>query len=306
MKSIHPNIIVIVGPTASGKSALAVRLAKKFHGEVISADSRQVYRGLDIGTGKITRRQMQGVRHHLIDVAEPKRQFSVAEFQELAHRTIRDIATRGKIPFLAGGTAFWVDAVACGLRLPAAPPKEALRKLLARKSAEELFQILIRLDPARARTIERQNPRRLIRAIEIARALGRVPALEKRSPYRALWLGISASPEIQKRRIHERLLKRIRAGMIAEAKKLHDNGLGWRRFHELGLEYRYLAEYLRGKLTKQEMTRELEKAIWRFARHQMSWWRRNKNILWLRQPTDADRAIRAFISTKTRRARGAR
>ena len=202
MKSNRKNLIVIVGPTASGKSALAVRLAKKFVGEVISADSRQVYRGLDIGTGKITRREMRGVRHHLLDVAEPQRQFSVAEFKERAQCAIRDINARGNIPFLVGGTAFWIDALVHGMRLPAVPPNTALRKRLGKKNARELFQILLRLDLARARTIERQNPRRLIRAIEIARTLGRVPAIKKRLPYRVFWIGISSSPERQKRRIH--------------------------------------------------------------------------------------------------------
>ena len=295
MKSNRCNLIVIVGPTASGKSKLAVRLARKFLGEVISADSRQVYRGLDIGTGKITQDEMQGVSHHLIDVADPKRQFSLAEFQHLAEKAISDITRRGKIPFLVGGTAFWVDAVAYGLRLPAVPPNKALRKRLGKKNARELFRILKRLDPARARTIERQNPRRLIRAIEIARAIGRTPKVKRRIPYRVLWLGVSLPSAMLKQRISKRLLKRLRQGMLTEAKHLRSDGLSWKRFYELGLEYRFLAAHLQGKLTKQQMIAGLERNIWRYARRQLAWWQRNKRIHWVKSAPAAERLVRRFL-----------
>ncbi len=292
-------LIVIVGPTASGKSALAVRLAKKFNGEVISADSRQVYRGLDIGTGKISRREMRGIPHHLLDVADPRRSFSAAEFQHRAEKAIRGIAERGKTPILVGGTAFWIDALAYGLRLPAVPPNPALRRRLAKKSSQTLFKILRRLDPERARTIEQKNPRRLIRAIEIAKAIGRTPKIKRRKPYRTLWLGMSLPPATLKQRIHRRLLKRFRQGMLAEAKRLHASGLSWKRFYELGLEYRFLADYLQNKLSRQEMVAGLEHAIRRYARRQLAWWRKNKNIRWLKGPADAERHVRGFLAART-------
>lgn len=294
-----PHLIVIVGPTASGKSALAVRLAKKFSGEIVSADSRQIYRGLDIGTGKISRREMMGVPHHLLGVADPARQFNIVEFKQLAEKAIHEISARGKIPILTGGTMFWIDAVAYGLKLPAVPPDRALRKRLAVKNPSQLFAILSRLDPKRAKTIERENPRRLIRAIEIARALGHTPKVKKQMPYRLLWLGIYLPPQALKQRIQKRLVKRLRQGMISEARRLHSSGLSWKRLYELGLEYRFLADCLRQKTTRKDMITKLESAIWRYGIRQASWWRRNKDIQWVTRPSDAERHVKQFIkSTK--------
>ncbi|MEK7541902.1 MAG: tRNA (adenosine(37)-N6)-dimethylallyltransferase MiaA, partial [Patescibacteria group bacterium] len=162
------KIIVIVGPTASGKSALAVALAKKFDGEVIPADSRQVYRGLEIGSGAITKKEMRGIRHHLLGISSPRRAFTAAQFVAAALRAIADIARRGKISIIAGGTAFWIDALVHGLSLPEVKPNARLRRALAKKSAAQLLAILQKYDPRRAAEIEQKNPRRLIRAIEIA------------------------------------------------------------------------------------------------------------------------------------------
>ncbi len=299
-------LIVIVGPTAAGKSELAVRLAKKFDGEVISADSRQVYRSLDIGTGKvpgawrrIRGRKLfvwRGVPHHCIDVVPPERQYTVAEFKRSAEGAIRGVASRGRVPILVGGSGFWIDVAAYGLALPAVRPNPALRRRLAKKSADELLALLKRYDPERARAIEIRNPRRLIRAIEIALALGRVPKLRrKRSPWRLLWLGKMLPEKILKRRIRTRLALRIRRGMVAEARRLHERGLSWRRFYELGLEYRYLADYLRKTMTKREMTVGLEKATWRYARRQLAWFGRNPDIRWVAGGRDAERIVRAFL-----------
>lgn len=306
MDSRKLPLIVIVGPTASGKSALAVRLAKRFNGEIISADSRQVYRGLDLGTGKISKRAMRAVPHHLLDVAAPRRQCGVVEFQRRADRAIRDIASRGKLPFLVGGTAFWIDAVAHGVQFPPVPPQPTLRRRLARKSAADLLARLARLDPDRARTIESGNPRRLIRAIEIAKMIGQTPKVKSRMPYRTLWIGVAPPPQALRRRIRNRLAERIRRGMIGEARRLRAHGLAWRRFYELGLEYRFLADYLRGRTTLPLMRADLESAISRYARRQLAWWKRNKHIRWLGKPADAERLIAEFIWRETPRARGAR
>src|SRR3989344_2641304 len=181
MRAKELSLIAILGPTASGKSELAVKLARNFKGEIVSADSRQIYKGLDVGTGKVDgrwrmadgKRQVfvyKGVPHYLIDFANPKKQFSVDDFRRKVNEAIADIVRRGKIPFLVGGTGFYIDAVARGIQYPNVPPNPKLRKHLAKKSATELFDILKKLEPARAKTIERQNPRRMIRAIEIARA----------------------------------------------------------------------------------------------------------------------------------------
>ncbi len=316
--TMKPKVLVIVGPTSSGKSDLAVKLAKKMNGEVISADSRQVYRGLDIGTGKITRKEMRGVRHHLLDVADPKKQFTAEKYRKLARAAIDDIQKRGKLPIICGGTCFYIDAVLNNSPFPSVPPDPALRKKLSKKSATQLMVMLKKLDFNRWKAINRndsdkKNARRLIRAIEIARESGQaLKEVEGRKPavsghrqaetnrrvalamslhdnYDAKFIGIKIPAGELRRRIRTRLLKRIRAGMIAEVRRLHEprnarnpnGGLPWKRLDELGLEYRYVARYLQGKLTKQEMIDKLTIEIGRYAKRQMTWWRRNEDIEWL-------------------------
>ncbi len=276
-----PKLIAIVGPTASGKSDLAVMLARQFNGEVISADSRQVYRGLDIGTGKITKREMKGAPHHLLDVASPKKIFSVAQYKRKADKIITDIVKRGKLPILVGGTGFYIQAVTEGLVLPEVKPNPSLRAKLTNMSPSELFLILKKKDPKRAQTIDSKNPHRLIRAIEIAEALGKVPVLNKKTPYDTLFIGIDLPRPLLRERIGKRLTKRMKAGMLKEARKLHIEGLSFRRMEELGLEYRFLARYLQKKITKKVMLLELEKEIFSYAKRQMTWFKRNKAIHWI-------------------------
>ena len=177
-----PWIIAILGKTATGKSDLAVLLAKKWDGEVISADSRQIYRGLDLGTGKITKREMKGIPHHLLDIADSKKQFSVSEYKNLADKTIGEIISRGKLPIICGGTGLYIDAVLKNIVVPEVPPNKKLRKELEKKTVPQLFVILKKLDSRRAKEIDANNPRRLIRAIEIATALGSIPLLEVSPP----------------------------------------------------------------------------------------------------------------------------
>lgn len=276
------KLLVVVGPTASGKSDLAVRLAKNFGGEVISADSRQVYKGLDIGTGKITKREMRGIPHYLLGVASPKRVFTVTEYKPLAEKTLGDIWRRGKLPIICGGTGFYIRAVIDNLVIPEAPPDKKLRKKLEKKSTEELFLTLKKLDPRRAKEIDAKNPRRLIRAIEIAKHLGKVPHLEARPPndIDVLGIGIDLPDKILKERIKKRLLARVKHGMIAEAKRLRKQGLSFKRMDELGLEYRFLARYLQNKITREEMVNELEREIWRYAKRQRTWFKKDKRIKW--------------------------
>ncbi|TSC57665.1 MAG: tRNA dimethylallyltransferase [Parcubacteria group bacterium Greene0416_79] len=284
IKKKTERIVVILGPTTVGKSALAVRLARRFRGEIISADSRQVYRGLDIGTGKMTKRERRGVPNHLLDVASPAQQFSVAKFQELARKKIKEIAARGKLPIVAGGSGLYINAILGILTLPAVHPNPTLRAKLARKSTEELFALLARMDPRRARRIDPKNPRRLIRAIEIAEELGSVPPLRYSiSPkFRPIWIGLTLPPETLKKKIVIRLFARMGEGMEREVRRLHEKGLSWRRMEALGLEYRYVSRYLRGLLTKEAMIERLQTEIWRYAKRQMTWFRRNARIKWFR------------------------
>lgn len=292
------RLIVIVGPTASGKSDLAVAVAKQFNGEVVSADSRQVYRGLDIGSGKITKREMCGVPHHLLDVASPKRVFTVAQYQKLAIKSIEQIWQRDKVAILAGGTGFYIQAVIDGLILPSVPPNQELRKKLNAKSPAELFKQLKQLDPTRAKNIDRHNPRRLIRAIEIAQALGRVPNLQVR-PLDAKILMIGLKPNLAdlKKRINTRLTKRLKQGMLAEVKKLRANGLSWRGLEDFGLEYRYLAQHLQGKITKLAMMEKLESEIYHYAKRQLTWFKRDKRIIWSTNKNKILNLCRQFLAS---------
>jgi len=288
------NIWVIVGPTAVGKSELAVRLAKKLNGEVISADSRQVYKGLDIGTGKITKKEMRGIPHHFLDVADPKKRFSAADFVRLGSEKIAAIFSRNHIPIICGGTGFYISALLGEISLPPAPPNPKLRAKLEKKTTSELFTMLKKLAPTRAAKIDRYNPRRLIRAIEVAKSSRnsveiRYPSILWVSDFhnrsRIVKIGLTLPPKKLKEKIRTRLLTRIRHGMIAEAEKLHRQGLSWKRMEELGLEYRYLARHLRDEISKNEMIKKLQTEIWHYAKRQMTWFKRDKTIEWF-SPND--------------------
>lgn len=293
------KLIVILGPTASGKSELAVKIAKEFNGEIISADSRQVYKGMDIGTGKIGKKEMKGIPHHLLDVASPKRRFTVWQYQKLASKAMDKIFRKGKVPILCGGTGFYIQAVINGLVIPKVKPDWKLRRKLERKSPKELFEILKKLDPKRASKIDKENPRRLIRAIEIAKKIGRVPILEKKPlPYPVLILGIKKEKEELKKLIRKRLLKRFRQGMIAEVKKLKKSGLSWKRLEEFGLEYRWISRYLQKKISKEEMIEKLEKDIENFAKRQMTWFKKDSRIHWLKNYDEATKLIKEFLKNE--------
>ena len=293
------KIIVVLGPTSSGKSDLAVQLAKKWGGEVVSADSRQVYIGLNIGTGKVTKREMAGVPHYLLDVASPKRKFSVAKYKRRAEKAIDDILKRGKVPIVCGGTGFYIQAIVDNLTFPEVLPDEKLRARLGKKTTDELFKILKGIDPRRAKEIDAQNPHRLIRAIEIATHLGNVPHLVVGLPnkYKVLEIGIKTDDEKLKKRIYDRLIARLRVGMLAEVKRLHERGLSWKRMEELGLEYRFLSRYLRGKVSKDEMIEQLNTAIWQYARRQKTWFKRDNRIKWfsLSEVKKVEKEVEKFL-----------
>ncbi|OHB06020.1 MAG: tRNA (adenosine(37)-N6)-dimethylallyltransferase MiaA [Candidatus Zambryskibacteria bacterium RIFCSPLOWO2_01_FULL_47_33] len=291
------KILVIVGPTASGKSGLAVRLARKFNGEIISADSRQLYRGLDIGTGKITREEMRGIPHYLLDVANPKKQFSVAQYKLLADKFARYIVRKDKLPIVVGGTGFYIDVLTGTTVFPDVPPNKLLRSKLDKFNKEKLFLMLKKKDPRRASTIDRDNKVRLIRALEIIDILGKVPT---RQPARSTSLDfvfIGLKPENLDERIYKRLLKRLEP-MIREGTKLHSQGLSYQRMHQLGLEYRYIALYLQGKLSREETIDKLYVKIRRYAKRQMTWFKRNKKIRWFEpsQAKEIEKYVRIELS----------
>lgn len=273
MKNL-PKIIVVCGPTATGKSDKAVSLALENNGEIVSVDSRQVYKGLNIGSGKITKKEMRGVPHYMLDVASPKRTYSVAQFQKKATVYIKNILKRDKTPIICGGTGFYIDALLYGSEFPKVKANSQLRKKFNKKTSQELFAILKKNDPQRAKTIDPHNKVRLIRALEIIESLGKVPVAKKNTKYNIKWIYLDFPDEILRKRIHVRLLKRIKQGMIREAKKLHSQGLLFSRMEKLGLEYKYLALLLQKKISRKEFLEQLESAIWHYAKRQRTWFKK--------------------------------
>jgi tRNA dimethylallyltransferase len=236
---------------------------------------------MDIGTGKITEEETKGVEHHLLDIASPKRTFTVAQYKRKADKAVHDILKRGNLPILCGGTGFYIQAVTDGVMLPEVKPNPLLRKQLAKLSTEELFTLLQKNDPDRAETIDAKNPRRLVRAIEISAEIGKVPALHIDPPYETLFIGIEVANDPLRERIHKRLLARMDQGMIEETERLHREGISWKRMENFGLEYRYLARHLQGKISRDEMLTELEREITHYAKRQYTWFRKNKRIQWI-------------------------
>jgi len=299
-----PKIVVITGPTATGKSDLAVKMAKIFDGEVISADSRQVYKGLDIGTGKMTKSEMGDVRHLLLDIAEPSNRFTVVQWKAAAEKAIREILSCGKLPIIAGGTGYYISSLVDNKVFPGVESNPDEQARLELKSNTELMDELKQLDPLRADSMssksESSNKRRLARAILVARELGTRPDLHRdesknrrypTSPIspiiEALQIGITVPDSELKQRIRDRLIRRIDDGMIEEAQELNKKGLSFERMDELGLEYRYLAQYLQGKISKEQLIEILSTKIWQFAKRQKTWFKRDKRIEWF-APTDTD------------------
>jgi tRNA dimethylallyltransferase len=290
MKNIlntKPKVLVILGPTSTGKSDLAVEMALKYNGEVVSADSRQVYKGMDLGTGKITKEEMRGVPHYMLDIVKPNSIFNVSKYKVKAQKIITDILKRNKLPIICGGTGFYIDALVNNTTLPDVLPNLKLREKLEKKDCEELLKILKKLDTNSADKIDKQNKRKVIRAIEIATALGSVPAIKSEPLYNTMEIGLILPDTLLKERIKIRLLKRIDLGMLKEGLKLHKQGISWQRMENLGLEYRYMSRHLSGKISLDQMIIELNNKIWQYARRQKTWFRRNhlnkqtdKAIIW--------------------------
>ena len=296
----RPKLIVILGTTACGKSGLGVELARRFDGEIVSADSRQVYRGLDLGTGKITPEEMQGVPHHLLDVVEPGQPYSVAQFQQDAYAAIDGILARGHLPFLVGGTGLYLRAVTEGFTFSDAQPDPGLRAELEGKSSQELYGIWQSHTGRTLNQSERQNHQRLVRLVEKALSGGGMEAPSD-PRYSCLLLGVNYPREEVCRRIDRRLLARLDAGMVEEVANLRAQGVGDEFLERLGLEYRYILWYLTGRLESREaLMQALGQAIKRFAKRQVVWFKRDEGVYWLDMEHDpqeqAVKAIQEFLS----------
>ncbi|MEX2514986.1 MAG: tRNA (adenosine(37)-N6)-dimethylallyltransferase MiaA [Candidatus Paceibacterota bacterium] len=295
------KLLTICGPTAVGKSSLAVDVAQEFDGEVISADSRQVYRDLDIATGKITAEEMQGVPHHLLDVADPQEDFSVADFKELADKAVSEIHSRSKLPILCGGTGFYIQAIVDDLVLPDVEPDRTLRERLSKRSTDDLFSELQQKDPRRADEIDPDNPHRLIRALEIVAEIGEVPKLDKKERFDTFQIGLDLPDQELKHRIIRRTKERFESGMIQEAEDLYRNGLSLERMRELGLEYGHLADFIDGKIDKEAVFKNIVQSDWQYARRQRTWFYKDDRINWfnpLEERGDIEKRVEAFLELK--------
>ena len=275
----HYNCAVVLGATATGKTALAVKLAHAKHGEIISADSRQVYRGLDLGTGKDLQ-EYGSIPYHLIDVCDLNREFTVFHFQQEAYRIFPQLVEKGALPIIAGGTGLYLDAILRGYELIPVPEDPALRATLTTKTLPELQDMLMALKPDIHNKTDLEQPDRLVRAIEIARYRQEHPEsaavhLHNVPPIKPKIYGISFERSILRERIRRRLIARIDAGMIEETEQIHAQGYSWERLESLGLEYRFTAQYLQGKIeTREAYIEQLYRAIGQFAKRQETWFRR--------------------------------
>jgi len=304
--SQKPKVIAVVGPTASGKSDLAVEIARYIKknrrvlgvsgAEVISADSRQVYKYLNLSSGKITKKEMRGIIHHMLDISSPARTYTVAQYQKRARKILNNMAQANKIPIVCGGTGFYVDSLLYETILPPIKPNQSLRKKLETYSTEKLFLLLKRLDPKRASEIDAKNRRRLIRALEIIKTTKRpVQPDTKTFPYDVLWIGIASPKASLADKIYKRILSRVRLGMIWEIKSVRARGVSWKRLDELGLEFRWIGRFLQKKLAKQEMIEGLFGDIKRYAKRQMTWFKKNPSIYWIDSKQKALILVKDFL-----------
>ena len=276
---MKPKLVVIEGTNASGKSGLGVALAAHYGGEVVSADSRQVFRGLDLGSGKITPEEMQGVRHHLIDVAEPNEFFSMHDFQRMAYEAVDDVRARGKTPFLVGGTGLYVASVTEGYVMSDTEPDLEYRAYLETMDTPKLYEMLRELRPEME--IDEKNRNRVMRQLEKIHD-GDDHSAPNAPRYDCLKLGVTWPRPVLRARIDERLDRRLEPGMIEEVQGLLDRGASVEFLKKLGLEYRFITQYLIGEIPdRNEMVELLRTAIKQFAKRQTTWFRRDRDIQWL-------------------------
>lgn len=299
MDSAMKKLVVIAGTNASGKSGLGIELAQKYKAEIVSADSRQVFRGLDLGSGKVTKEEMKGIPHHLIDVANPNDFFSLLEYQTMAYEAIDDIQSRGISPFLVGGTGLYVNAVVDGYNLNKAQPDMKLREEVQSKSIEELLEIIKNGNPEAIKRLDPQNKRRLERAAEKV-LLGFTDENPSEARYETLVLGVTWPRDILYERIRERLDRRLEEGMIEEVENLRANGATDDFLYKLGLEYRYILMYLRGEFVDfNQFYDKLFMEIRHLAKEQMTWFRKRKDINWIDMQGDpfneASKLIEGFL-----------
>lgn len=301
-------VIAILGPTSSGKSDLAIRLARKFNGEIVSADSRQVYKDLDLGTGKVTKAEQRMARHHCLDIVEPPKRwkggvqpFTMEQYRRCADSAIQDIWSKGKLPLLVGGSQLYVRGVLYDYDIPSVPPDSAYRNVLEGKTLAQLQRQLYRIDAVMRTWSDRNNKRRVIRALEIYHHTKKKPSTwygvkTKKLRYQSLQLCIDVPREKLYARIDQRVDVRVRKGMIGEVRRLRDKGISKKWLRSLGLEYRFICDYLDGVFSsKAEMLELLKYAAHDFARRQLMWYRKENDITYVTSYREAERVIKDFL-----------
>ena len=300
--AVLPPLVAIVGPTGVGKTALSLRLCRRFRGEVVSADSRQIYRGMDIGTAKASPAEQAAAPHHLLDVRAPDEVLTLAEYQHLAYAAIDAIHGRGCVPFLVGGTALYVRAVVEGLRIPEVPPDPALRAELEADLASDgvgaLFERLVALDPLTARQIDAANPRRVLRALEIFLVTGQSKVLLEGAtppPYRVLLVGLAQAREQLYARIDARVDAMLAGGLVAETQQLLEAGYSPLLPSMTSLGYREITAYLRGEIDLTTAAQRMKHETHRFVRHQSTSFRKMGDIRWFDIDETAQEIIEAFV-----------
>ncbi len=298
---MNESIVAVVGPTASGKTALAIALAEKFGGEIVSADSRQVYRGMNIGTAKPTQEEMRAVPHHLIDIKDPDEPYTVAEYKTDAITAIHAITAHGKLPIIAGGTGLYVDAVLDNLDIPkvAADPelRARLEKEIEEKGLAAAFEKLITLDPEAAYIVDPKNPRRVVRALEVALVTG-LPftAQRKKNPplFDAFRIGLNPPPDILRERINARADQMLRDGLIKEVSALVEKyGPDCAALDAIG--YREVIAHLRGDLSLDAAATLIKTNTWRYAKRQITWFKKNSGVHWVQNGQEAITLLKPLL-----------
>jgi tRNA dimethylallyltransferase len=298
-------LVAIVGPTGTGKSRLALRLAQTFRGEIVNADSRQVYRHLDIGTAKPNREELCLVPHHLIDIADPDENFNLAQYQSLAGEAIENIQRRHRLPFLVGGSGLYVWAVLEGWKIPQVPPDPEFRRDLERKAAasgggEELYRELMTADPEAARRIDPRNIRRVIRALEVQRQTGvAFSRFQVKEPhFEAIIIGLTTDRKVLYHRIDARVDQMVQGGLVAEVEKLVEMGYDLNLPAMSSIGYRHIGTYLRGELTLTEAITQIKHETHRLVRHQYAWFRLNdKRIKWFDIEHEGEQEVEASLTS---------
>ncbi|MDF2923356.1 MAG: tRNA delta(2)-isopentenylpyrophosphate transferase [Paenibacillaceae bacterium] len=296
-QAAKPPLLVLIGPTAIGKTRLSIEIAKHYGCEIISGDSMQVYKGMDIGTAKITPEEMQGVPHHMIDICEPDYPFSVAEFQQRARGLIEEIGDRGAIPFIVGGTGLYIESICYNYQFGEVGSDESFReeqsRFLEEHGSEALHGRLRLVDPPSAERLHHKDTRRVIRALEVAHITGgtlsgQLAGQTKESPYDLCIIGLTTDRQILYNRIEERIDAMLALGLVAEVRDLLDKGIGPQHISMKGLGYKEMAAYLNHELTYEAAVTLLKRDTRHYAKRQLSWFRHMKDIIWLDIPEQAN------------------